>query len=388
MSTQISDYENTALSLSLDENMQLFKNIFSKESVLRFKKIEVRESWRCDCAIFYLDGMVNVELLNESIVRPLLTVKQERTENRLAEYIVRQVLFASEAKVTSKVPDMIRAMLYGDTLLLIDGCAEAVTVNTKGWRTRGISEPDDEKVLQGPREGFDEAAMFNLAMIRRKLLTPDFCTEMMRIGRRSDTIVFICYLDSLVRKKTLDELKKSEGIAQFAEDDSQAYVSLRTENIADIYHNVSYPDELGVVTCCRKIYGESGDVVGLIFADILPSNLYDYALSGSAFDGATVFISSGNFFFGYGGNEQSEELLTGGGEHFRFEASSDELPLTVTVFDGKGEYNAMVWTLTGALGGVSVMLIIGVHFAAKRTATAFTSRLDKLAAKMNAQNIP
>lgn len=208
MSTQISDYENTALSLSLDENMQLFKNIFSKESVLRFKKIEVRESWRCDCAIFYLDGMVNVELLNESIVRPLLTVKQERTENRLAEYIVRQVLFASEAKVTSKVPDMIRAMLYGDTLLLIDGCAEAVTVNTKGWRTRGISEPDDEKVLQGPREGFDEAAMFNLAMIRRKLLTPDFCTEMMRIGRRSDTIVFICYLDSLVRKKTLDELKK------------------------------------------------------------------------------------------------------------------------------------------------------------------------------------
>lgn len=187
---------------------------------------------------------------------------------------------------------------------------------------------------------------------------------------------------------TLDELKRSEGIAQFAEDDSQAYVSLRTENIADIYHNVSYPDELGVVTCCRKIYGESGDVVGLIFADILPSNLYDYALSGSAFDGATVFISSGNFFFGYGGNEQSEELLTGGGNYFRFEASSDELPLTVTVFDDKGEYNAMVWTLTGALGGVSVMLIIGVHFAAKRTATAFTSHLDKLAAKMNAQNIP
>ena len=131
MPTQISDYENTALSLSLDENMLLFRNIFSKESVLRFKKIKVRDNWQCDCAIFYLDGMVNVELLNESIVRPLLTVKQERTESRLADYIVKQILFASEAKVTSKVPDMIRAMMYGDTLLLIDGCTEAVTVNTK-----------------------------------------------------------------------------------------------------------------------------------------------------------------------------------------------------------------------------------------------------------------
>ncbi|MFQ8951731.1 MAG: hypothetical protein ACLR56_01100 [Oscillospiraceae bacterium] len=34
--------------------------------------------------------------------------------------------------------DMLRAVLYGDTLLLIDGCMTAITVNTKGWRT-GVS---------------------------------------------------------------------------------------------------------------------------------------------------------------------------------------------------------------------------------------------------------
>ena len=48
----------------------------------------------------------------------------------------------------------------------------------------------------------------NLALIRRKLLTPDFSTEMIRVGRRSETLVFFCYLDSLVDKKTLFELKK------------------------------------------------------------------------------------------------------------------------------------------------------------------------------------
>ena len=45
-------------------------------------------------------------------------------------------------------------------------------------------------------------------MIRRKLLTPDLCTEMVRIGRRSDTIVFICYLDSLADEGTVSELKR------------------------------------------------------------------------------------------------------------------------------------------------------------------------------------
>lgn len=208
MPGQSADYSSTPLSKKLDENIQLFKSIFSKDSVLRFKRISVRGVCSYDCALFYMDGMVNVELLNESIVRPLLMVKRERTEDSLINYITKQVLFASEAKATGSVADILRAVLYGDTLLLVDGCDEAITVNTKGWRTRGITEPDDEKVLQGPREGFDEAALLNLAMIRRKLLTPDFCTELLRAGRRSDTIIFICYLDSLADKKTLAEVKK------------------------------------------------------------------------------------------------------------------------------------------------------------------------------------
>ena len=147
-------------------------------------------------------------LLNESVIKPLLLVQNERADESLTEYIANRVLFASETECTENVADMLRAVLYGDTLLLIDGCMTAITVNTKGWRTRGISEPADERILQGPREGFDEAALLNAAMIRRKLLTPDLCTEMVRIGRRSDTIVFICYLDSLADEGTVSELKR------------------------------------------------------------------------------------------------------------------------------------------------------------------------------------
>ena len=123
-------------------------------------------------------------------------------------FISKQVLFAGETTLYDNVGDMLRSVLYGDTLLLVEGCSQAITINTKGWRTRGISEPDDERVLQGPREGFDEAALLNLAMIRRKRETPDLCPESLWVGRRSDTLVFICYLDSLVDKRTLCEVKK------------------------------------------------------------------------------------------------------------------------------------------------------------------------------------
>lgn len=50
-----------------------------------------------------------------------------------------------------------------------NGNDQALVINTKGWRTRGISEPNDERVLQGPREGFDEALMLNLAICHGNL---------------------------------------------------------------------------------------------------------------------------------------------------------------------------------------------------------------------------
>lgn len=202
------DYSGALPGKSLEENIAFFNGIFKKDSVLRQKKITVHGVYNYGCALFYMDGMVDSELITESIVKPLLLVQNERTEGSFADYIKNQVLFASETKSTENVADMLRAVLYGDTLLLIDGCLTAITINTKGWRTRGISEPSDERILQGPREGFDEAALLNVAMIRRKLLTPDLCTEMVRIGRRSDTIVFICYLDSLADGAMVAELKR------------------------------------------------------------------------------------------------------------------------------------------------------------------------------------
>lgn len=202
----VKDYSNVTLSKNIDENLKLIQNIFSKDSVLRSKKIGAKTGF--SCVIMYFDGMVNTETINQAIVRPLLVANKGNTLKSRERFIAEDVLYSGEVKIVSALSDMISGMLYGDSLLLIENCKNALVINTKGWRTRGVSEPQDERVLQGPREGFDEAAMLNLALIRRKLLTPDFCAEMIRIGRRTDTVVFICYLDSLVDKRLLKEVKK------------------------------------------------------------------------------------------------------------------------------------------------------------------------------------
>lgn len=205
MSGQSEDYSLVEISGELDKDIKLINNIFKKEATLRMKKINARAE-NTACAAFYLDGMASTRLVNESVVKPLLLVNGIGAS--ISQVLKEQVLFAGECKAVTSVADMLRAVLYGDTLLLISGSRDALVINTKGWRTRGISEPENERVLQGPREGFDEAALLNLAMVRRRLLTPDLCTEAVRIGRRTETYVFICYLGSLTDEKMLKELKR------------------------------------------------------------------------------------------------------------------------------------------------------------------------------------
>ncbi|MBQ7726010.1 MAG: spore germination protein [Clostridia bacterium] len=203
MSGNVTDYEGQEISKRLQENVVRFQQIFRNDIAFRSKQIKVRLEQIYDAACFYMDGMVNSELLNDAVVRPLLTVKTERREGSLAEFVRDQILFASEVKTESRLTELLRAVLYGDTVLFLDGSYTALIINTKGWETRSIEEPEQERILQGPREGFGETAMQNLAMLRRKLLTPDLCMQTLRIGSRTDTQVYICYLDSLVNRDVL-----------------------------------------------------------------------------------------------------------------------------------------------------------------------------------------
>ena len=212
MSGQVSDYAGMGIVGDIADDLAFFKEIFKKDSVLRVRVFHCGGDIDADCAAIYFDGMVSVGIINDSIIRPLMDLgvmpPDASGKGDRADRILNSALYAGEASATDDVADMLRGVMYGDTLLLIDGCTRALVINSKGWKTRGISEPPGERILEGPRDGFEESAMNNLALLRRRLQTPDLCTELYHIGRRTDTKVYVCYLGTLVSDKALGKLKK------------------------------------------------------------------------------------------------------------------------------------------------------------------------------------
>ncbi len=208
MAGKISDYKNFNLSGNLKKDISLFKDIFKKDVILRIKEITACGENSIDCALVYMDGMTDSEQINEAIIRPLITVGIDDISGDIADFIGKRMLFVRDVKSVKNVAEILQGILYGEALLLINGSEKALMMDVKGFRTRGITEPQEERILQGPREGFEEAALLNLAMLRRKLLTPDLCIEMLRVGRRTSTAVFVCYLGTLADSKTVDKIKE------------------------------------------------------------------------------------------------------------------------------------------------------------------------------------
>lgn len=198
----------------------------------------------------------------------------------------------------------------------------------------------------------------------------------------------IIYTSSgIAQVPSLETLQQNTSIRRFIEGENDDAVSFRTEYITDIYNNAPYPDEMGVITCCRKVY--DGDrVVGWIFADILPSNLYYLLYTTEQFDDAVAFITFEGGYFDYAGNSRYENLLTGAhGGYFEYRADADDGTYSFTVFNSTKDYRSRLTVLILILLAASVVLVIGVHFIALKTAKGVTKRLEKISFKMNSQEL-
>ncbi|MCX7714883.1 MAG: spore germination protein [Clostridia bacterium] len=202
---EIGSPQTAVLTTSLKKNIELIKALFKDNDTLIVREIENLDGAMKYC-IVYFDGVVNSIIINEDIVKPLMRTDIKNLDGTLIDILIKKVILINEVKKTEKIGDIIESVTYGDTILFADGAAEAIILNSKGFQTRSINEPESEKILSGPREGFCESLLLNLSMIRRKVRSTELKMKFYSLGRRTNTQACICYIDGLVNKDILSEL--------------------------------------------------------------------------------------------------------------------------------------------------------------------------------------
>lgn len=237
-----------ALSLSLEENVATIQKLFENVDILRQKYITNNHDKSLKFCIFYCDGVVNSAIMNDNIIRPLMISPAPKPGSELIDTLMNEVVQINEMKKTDSLADIIRDITYGDTVLFAEGAAQAILFNTKGFDIRSIDEPDNEKILSGPREGFTESLLANLSLIRRKVRTNELKMKFSSLGKQTQTGICVCYMNNIVNKKILAEVfRRLELIDMDAVLDTNYITELIKDNPLSPFRATGYTERPDII---------------------------------------------------------------------------------------------------------------------------------------------
>ncbi len=156
-----------------------------------------------------VNGFCKTEILQQifSDLQDPLYMEDDLVEN-LQTYIRARLGYA-QTSLSDSWEDIIRAVLSGPSALFVDGFDHAVLIDVRTYPTRGMAEPDLEKVTRGSRDGFVETLLLNANLIRRRVRSPRLCFSMHSVGTESRTDVAIAYLENTVNKELLDKISRT-----------------------------------------------------------------------------------------------------------------------------------------------------------------------------------
>ena len=149
--------------------------------------------------VIYLRNLVDNKIVNEGIVFPIMLFFQNRSSGEpLSEVLKEKIIVSSQIQLTNLMDELFAGLLSGMTVLLLNNSTECLLIETNLRDVRAPQEPDNEKVLRGPRESFVESLDFNLQLIRRRIVSTDLHLDYQVIGKDTKTRICICYMQNLV----------------------------------------------------------------------------------------------------------------------------------------------------------------------------------------------
>ena len=159
-------------------------------------------------AFFCIDGFVKDEMFEKVLEYCSKLTEKQLREAPDADTFLDSFVTYIEADTTDSLDRFLTAVLSGAVGMLVEGFCKALILDPRTYPTRSIEEPESDRLLRGPHDGFVETVIMNTALIRRRIRDPLLTMRLYQIGSHSRTDVVVCFLEGTVNRKHLRALEE------------------------------------------------------------------------------------------------------------------------------------------------------------------------------------
>lgn len=198
------------LQTDLNTNLKMLQDNLghSPDLVSRHFQVNLANNMPIHGAIVYIDGLSSSSSMLQSVYMGNHESNQYSTPTELMDYYRDRVIPEGAVFNLTLFNEVFEMLLAGNSILLLDNCAQALSVDTKDLKARAVEEPNVQSVVRGPREGFTEVLSWNTAMIRRKINSRHLWFETYKIGSVTQTDVSIIFIENLVSDSVLEMVRE------------------------------------------------------------------------------------------------------------------------------------------------------------------------------------
>ncbi len=151
------------------------------------------------CTAIYLDTLVDIEGVEKFIITPLLDKKNGD---------LKDILPVPHLEMESDLSKAAEMMAGGVVVILMEGIETFAIIKQRRSVDRSIQEPSNEYVVRGSHIGFIENLQTNLNILRKMSINPNLTVEYISIGKASNVKIAMVYLNHLMNKSLLNDVKK------------------------------------------------------------------------------------------------------------------------------------------------------------------------------------
>ena len=233
--------------------------------------------------VFFLNGQVRNERMNDYILRPLATSEllRQATPEAAARMMTEGIVYTQLVQVCQTVDQAVFALINGSVVFDFPGGGKMISYFAATEEKRSVSAPENEPALKGARDSFVESLRTNTSLVRRRLRAPELKILEVVAGRQSVTPVDILYLEGTTNPDLVAEVKRR--IAAIDTDEllqTAALEELIVDEVDTPFPMIAYterPDRF----CAGLVEGRVGVIVdGIPLGYLLPGTLGQFFKTG------------------------------------------------------------------------------------------------------------
>lgn len=155
---------------------------------------------------FFIDGLTSGSEIAEYVIQPM-TQLLSGDASAMVEQCLNGTVWSAVAKEVKDDQTACTLLVNGFCVVVFDGLDKAVAFEAKTGEKRGISAPDVENTVKGPKDAFTETVRTNTSLVRRHLRSPDLRLYEITVGRRTLTNMTVVWLEGVTDKRLVERMK-------------------------------------------------------------------------------------------------------------------------------------------------------------------------------------